>query len=611
MNKQKHKSRGKSTRLTSESHAAGLQEMLNLAIQHHQAGRLSEAERAYRRILEASPDNVDALHMLGMLAYQSGNNDSAIALINKALHHSPASAEIHNNLGKVHESRGKPDEAIAASRRAIAINPDYDLAHYNLGNALNAQGKYEEAAASYQHALRIRPDYAEAYHGQATALDALGRQDEAVTCCQEALRIKPEFVDAHITLAAALISLQRPEEALKHCQRAVEIKPDDIDAIALLTDITDQTGDIERAYQHLRPLLETINNDIGADHVNVALAFSSISKHLGRQQEAISLMEQMLERNPSLSVTSRRKLHFNLGKLYDATGEYDKAFAHFQQGNASKPVTSNSARHAAEVDSLIAVYSTDFMTRMPRASIRSDRPVFIVGMARSGTSLVEQILSSHPAVFGAGELPDIIQLPLSLHIILGTEQRYPQCSPLLTQDKLDTLAQHYLERLESLSSDATRVTDKMPGNFTHLGLIELLLPDARVIHCMRDPLDTCLSCYFQIFSRSHPYSYDLANLGAFYNGYRKIMQHWRQVLTIPMMEVQYEELVTNQEPVSRKLIEFCGLEWDERCLEFHKTKRFVGTASFDQVRQPIYKKSVGRWKNYERHIGLLKKVLEL
>ncbi|MEE8428711.1 MAG: sulfotransferase, partial [Gammaproteobacteria bacterium] len=158
--------------------------------------------------------------------------------------------------------------------------------------------------------------------------------------------------------------------------------------------------------------------------------------------------------------------------------------------------------------------------------------------------------------------------------------------------------------------DAVRVIDKMPGNFMHLGLIELLFPDARVIHCQRDSLDTCLSCYFQDFSRSHPYSYQLSNLGVFYKGYRRVMRHWKGLLTIPMMEVQYEDLVANQESVSRQLVDFCGLEWHEGCLQFHNTERFVGTASYDQVRQPMYNRSVGRWKNYEHHLGPLREALE-
>jgi hypothetical protein len=265
--------------------------------------------------------------------------------------------------------------------------------------------------------------------------------------------------------------------------------------------------------------------------------------------------------------------------------------------------------HRLEMDALMNIYSPEFMARMPRASIRSERPVFIVGMVRSGTSLVEQILASHPAVYGAGELPDIIQTVLSLHTVLGTEQHYPQCLSKLTQEKTDWLAQQYLGHLASLSPDAARVIDKMPGNFMHLGFIELLFPGARIIHCMRDPLDTCLSAYFQDFSRTHQYSYDLSNLGAFYREYLRVMQHWREVLKLPMLEVRYEELVANQEAVTRRMVEFCGLEWDERCMQFHKAKRYVATASYDQVRQPLYNKSAGRWKHYERFLEPLRKGL--
>jgi hypothetical protein len=231
--------------------------------------------------------------------------------------------------------------------------------------------------------------------------------------------------------------------------------------------------------------------------------------------------------------------------------------------------------------------------------------VFIVGMVRSGTSLVEQILSSHPDVHGAGELPDIIQITNGLQDFLGASAPYPECLSLLKQEHLDALAQHYLEHLKQISPDARRVVDKMPGNFMHLGLIEMLFPEARVIHCMRDPVDTCLSAYFQDFSRSHPYAYDLSNLGAFYRAYLKVMAHWRKILRLPLFELQYEDLIANQEQVSRALIEFCGLEWDDRCLQFHETQRFVGTASYDQVNRPLYKQSVARWKRYERHLGPL------
>jgi hypothetical protein len=232
-------------------------------------------------------------------------------------------------------------------------------------------------------------------------------------------------------------------------------------------------------------------------------------------------------------------------------------------------------------------------------------------MPRSGTTLVEQILSSHPAVYGAGELKDIGELANSLPGMIGTNKPFPQNIALLTRVHLDRLATTYLDRLRELSPDALRVTDKMLG-FIYLGLIELILPGARVIHCVRDPQDTCLSAYFQDFSESHPYAYDLHNLGVYYSGYRRIMNNWKNVLiNVRMMEVSYEELVRNQEAVSRRMIDFCDLPWDDRCLQFHENRRYVATASYDQVRQPMYRSSVGRWKNYERHLNKLKAALAL
>ena len=242
------------------------------------------------------------------------------------------------------------------------------------------------------------------------------------------------------------------------------------------------------------------------------------------------------------------------------------------------------------------------MARLPRARVHSDRPVFIVGMVRSGTTLVEQILSSHPDVYGAGELPDITEITRALPGFLGTGDRYPECLPKLTPEAADVMARRYLDRLTQIAPKARRVTDKLPGNFMYLGLIEFLFPGARIIHCMRDPVDTCLSAYFQDFSNNHPYAYDLSNLGAFYRGYLKLMAHWRKVIHLPLLEIKYEDLISDQERVTRSLVEFCGLEWDNRCLQFHETKRFVGTASHDQVNRPLYRESIQRWKNYERHL---------
>ena len=242
---------------------------------------------------------------------------------------------------------------------------------------------------------------------------------------------------------------------------------------------------------------------------------------------------------------------------------------------------------------------------MPRSANRSKLPVFIVGMPRSGTSLVEQILASHPQVCGAGELEDAHGMTVTLATMLGGKIAYPACLTSAKRRHLDELAQRYLAKLSKFSRTAMRVTDKMPHNFMALGLIELLFPGAHIIHCKRDPVDTCLSIYGLEFNTNHPYADNLEHLGAYYLEYLRLMEHWKTVLSVPILEVQYEELVADQEGVSRQMVEFCGLPWDVRCLNFHQAERVVTTHSYDQVRRPIYKQSVARWKNYESHLAPL------
>ncbi len=580
----------------------------NLGIAYQELQQFPAAEKCFRTVIKLQNNFPRIYAHLGYVLGHQGKQEDAVSAYSHALEYEPNAPDIHFHLSAAHSAAGYFDAAAACLRTALQHKPDYAEAHLKIADILQAGGNHKEAEKHYLDAIKYRTNYAEAHRGLATLLNFLGRQSEAVDHAREALRSNPDYADAHIALAASIITLQQPDEAMKHAERALEIEPNNINAIALAANISTHTGDKHAAYHRLKPLLDKGIETFGPDQINIALTFSLISQEVGKQDEAIRLLEKLLH-EPALPDANRPNLLFNLGMLYDSVGDYDKAFSHYSEGNSLKPLKFDRDDFDAYIDNIINMFSPDFMMRMPRTSSRSERPIFVVGMARSGTSLVEQILASHPEVFGAGELPDIVQLPLSLPAITDTSETYPQCMPHLTKDKMDSIALDYLNHLSELSSTATRVIDKMPGNFMHLGLIALLFPDARVIHCMRDPVDSCLSCYFQDFSRSHPYSYDLKNLGAFYNGYRKIMQYWKGLLDIPIFEVQYEELVANQEEVSRSLVEFCGLEWDEQCLQYYNTDRFVGTASYAQVRQPIYKKSVNRWKNYEQYLEPLKKSL--
>jgi len=508
-------------------------------------------------------------------------------------------------MGLTLRALGRLGEAADSLSEAVKLYPEYVPYSLGLAKLQQVMDDHSRALGGFQRVLQIEPENGEAHFGKGEVLHVLDRHQEAISSYRQAVRYRPNIIRYKIGLAAALMGESRHEEAAEYCEAAMSARPDDTDAIALAAQIAVRRGEPGKAYDYLRPLLEN-----GDQSENVIMAFANVSRDVGRTSEAIRLLQDAVDKGANQTTVGRVNLHFSLGRLYDRKGEYDRAFHHFEQGNRLKQVSFGAAHHMLEVDALVAQNSWYFINRLPRSGIHSERPVFIVGMPRSGTTLVEQILASHPAVFGAGELPDIGQMAERLPALLGTQKQFPQCLSLVNQEQLDTLATAYLARLEKLSPDAEHVTDKMLG-FMYLGLIQLVLPHARVIHCRRDPLDTCLSGYFQDFSSAHPYSYDLYNLGVYYRGYEKIMQNWRNVLSLPVLEVQYEDMVADQEAVSRKLIEFCGLEWNDSCLRFHEHERFVGTASYDQVRQPIYSSSVGRWKNYEKFIGPLREALDL
>jgi tetratricopeptide (TPR) repeat protein len=566
-------------------------------------GKFDEAMAHYQRAVQLKPDFAEVYHSMGHLCQTQGKLDEAVDHYQQALRLKPDFAEVYSNLGAVFRSQGRFEEAVTSYRQALQYKPDFAEALSNLGNVLQAQGKISEAIGYYQRALQLRPDFAEVYNNLGTAQQEQGRIGVAMVNFQRALQLKPDYAEALSNLGSVLEIRGQHEEAKAHFRRAQQLKPAFVEALVGEINGLEREGNFEQAYARLRPFIEA-----GVDNPAVIGAYATLCRRLDRRSEAREVLEQRLAYG-KLSASERRNLLFGLGQVCDELGEYDQAFAYCQQANALKPHHFDPRQHAAFIDALIATYNADFLRRMPRATHRSERPVFIVGMPRSGTSLVEQILASHPAVFGAGELRDIPQIVASLPASLGTLRQYPHCLELLTQEVVDAQAQRYLDQLARLAHDASRVTDKLPGNFQHLGLIALLFPQARVIHCLRDPLDTCLSCYFLDFTAQHPYAYDLTHLGLYYRHYQRLMRHWRGVLDVALLEVQYEDLTAHQEEVSRQMVDFCGLEWDDRCLRFHETKRLVYTASYDQVRRPMYTKSRGRHRHYEHHLGPLKAAL--
>lgn len=571
---------------------------LLMGVIHGRFENFAQAEKCCRRVTALSPAApVGHFNLAITLQKQRKFSEAAVSL-RQAIKLNPSYAEAHSELGvALQMSGGEASKVAECYQRAIALKPGYVEAHYNLAAVLRDQAIIVDAERHFREAIRLRPGMVKAHDALGQMYLSVGYLDRAFSVYQAAIILHPDESDLHFQLAAVLTSMGRNEEAKKSLQRVLELSPGNPQVIARQVKVLERTGDVAEAYDLLRPLLECEEPD-----VDVVLAYAVLAKHLGHQSQVRELLESVLSRQ--MPVEQCKSVHFALGKLCDEGKDYEQAFAHWQSANNLARQKHDPKKNAQMFADLKTAFSAENCSRRPRATNQSALPVFIVGMPRSGTSLVEQILASHPEVHGAGELNDISDLINRLASQAGW-QAYLRSLDVIKAEQVDELAQSHLINLAAFSPQSSRVTDKMPHNFRNLGMIDMLFPGARVIHCLRDPVDTCLSIYSLPFTANHAYASDLVQLGMYYRQYQDLMAHWKKVLRIPILEVQYEEIVANQEEMSRKMIEFCGLAWDARCLRFHETKRVVITPSCDQVRQPIYKKSVARWKNYERHLGPL------
>ncbi len=622
-----------------------IEQRLAQAVQHQQAGRLAEAEALYRGILQEAPRHPHALHLLGVLAYQVGRYPEAIQLIQQALMIHGPHPVFHSNLGSVYLAAGLLVEAVAHSREAVRLQPDLADGHNNLGVALRRQGQLEEAEAAFRRAIELNPNHVDARASLGAILHKQGKLQEALDVLHETVSRAPRHAQAQNDLAGLLLALDHPEEAVKHFQAAIQLRPRFPEAYSNLGLALRDLHRFDEAMECFRNALR-MNPNYAQAHNNLGFALEAqgkIEAALAEFHEALRLEPQNTMALASLSnlvlaghyrlsdseartlrevsarrdlpVDDRQRMEFALARQLEQEGTYAEAFEHYQRGNELRKELNRRRGIVFDpvvlhrlVDRIIATFTPELFNRVS-SGLDSELPVFVLGMLRSGTTLTEQILASHPRVHGAGELDDWDRLVVALSERLGAKEEYPECARSMTADQARALGEERLERLRKLGGDALRVVDKLPRNFMHLGLIAILLPKARVIHCRRDPVDTCLSCFLQNFANPHPWSLDLRDLGLYYREYERLMEHWKRVLPLPILELHYEELTANQEAESRRLIAFCGLEWDERCLRFHETERVVRTASSLQVRQPMYRSSVGKWKRYEAQLGPLLEAL--
>ena len=567
--------------------------LINLGNALRSIGRGDEAVACFRQALAIKPDFAAAHNNLGNALRDQGQLKEAVESYRSALAAEPEHAEVHANLGDVLLNLGHVDEAIACYRRALEIIPEYAAAHAKLGNALRHLWRAEEAAASCRRALEIKPDYAEAHNTLGSVSLDCGYLVDAEASFQRAVELKPDYAEAHSNLAFVIRLCSRAAEAEASCRKALDLNPRLTAAIALLADIHADKGEFAEAEALLK---RACANEPGSAPVWAALArFRKMTDN-----DAAWLAEAQRIAAQVLPPRQEVCLRYALGKYFDDVRDFDKAFGNYQRANELTRAHSKHDRSALEntFDRVIDLYDRTWISRHRGNANASSRPVFIVGLQRTGTTLAEQILASHPAVFGAGAL--IFWRPAAsayeMAVASGGE----------SEALLAPLAQDYLRLLEQHSGAALRVVDKRNSNFMCLGLMHATFPNARIIHLTRNPIDVCLSNYFHEFNLAHAYSNDLSDMAHYYSLYARLMEHWRATLPSgAILDVPYEGLVDDLEAWARKMLGFIGLPWDPHCLDFHRTQRTVITASKWQVRQKLTRSSVERWRNYAKFIGPL------
>lgn len=532
-------------------------ELLMQAVLAFQGGRLDEAESLAERTLRLAPRFSPALQLLGMIAGRTGRGSLAIKWLREAAARDQESPDIRVELARVLCAEGRAADAVPVFQDALRLRPDDPAIHDGLGLAYLGARRVSEAVGSFQAAAAARPDLAAYSCHLGSALEGLGRDRAAIEAYEQALRAAPDLDEALVGLGRVLQEIGDFDQASGHLERAIALRPLQTEPyLRLVSGRPVRDGD--------RPLI-------------------------GR-------MEALLDKG--LPQQDCQTLHYALGKAFDNLGEYERAMSHFDRANDSAVTQLRLAgrrfdrkQHAADVDRIIATFTTDFFADHAPVGTSSELPLFVLGMIRSGTTLVEQILSSHPAIGAGGELRFWGEkAPMMSQAARGT----------LSRAAVRRLSDDYCAQLRGLAPDAALVTDKMPTNFLLIGLIRLVFPRARIIHCRRNPLDTCLSIYLTPYANMTDFAHDRANIVSYYRQYERLMEHWRRLLAPDrFLEIDYERLVADPETVTRQMIAFCGVGWDDRCLRHERNPRLIRTPSKWQARQPVYTGSVARWRRYE------------
>ena len=603
-------------------------------------GDLSDAEPLFRVVLAMRPDHFGSLLALGSICALTNRLDDAKRYLTQAIAANKDAAEAHGSLGAVHTSAGDLNAAAACYDKALALAPDHPGIHYAYAMLLQSLGRSAEAIDHLRRAVSGRPDHIDAHFALGNLLYAGGQDAEAIECYFKVLQFNPRHPETHNNLGNVYQRQGQMERAITHYKTAIEINPSYPDAYGNLGNAYLVLDRLEESIAQNRRALELKPSRFGS-HNNQGVAFQA----LGRFEEAERAFERALELEPreasvhlnlanmgrfkagdrrlpglkkllneveSLDADNQIAAHFAVGKALGDLGQYQDAFRHLLKANALKrrDIIYDEPQRLAMFENIRTTFSQDFIKARSGVGDTSWSPIFIVGMPRSGTTLMEQVLASHSKVFGAGELETFKEALAECVSSQGIVPAYPALVEALSPDHIHQLGEIYTTRVCARAPEAERIVDKMPLNFVFVGLIHLALPNARFINVRRDPLDTCVSCFSLLFTGSQPFAYDLAELGRYYRGYETVMEHWHKVLPPGVMiDVHYEDLVDDLEGTARRVLRHCDLDWEDACRDFHDTKRAVRTASLMQVREPVYRRSIGTWRRYAEFLEPLGQAL--
>lgn len=528
-----------------------------------------QAMAKYNYILEHVSDCDEALLMRGALRGELGQIDGAIKDLEESIKLNNTNDSAYATLAYLYQRKNDSEKALALCRSAIALNSSNKEAIKlliqicnKLGSDMLANSQYDQAEPYFRAILDHRNCDTVILYKLVLVLRGQGKIEKSIELAEKILNIEPAHIRAKTHIAASYELL----------------------------------GEIEKG----TTLIESLLND-HPDHPMVSIVYAHYALRNKRQADGISALTSMLRGQNIQEYDSVTALMF-LGKLHDSIKEYDAAFNYYQQANELLDKNYDPYTHTSYTSNLISYFSREKYAAMPESENTSDELIFIVGMPRSGSSLIEQIIATHSSVFGAGELTFVNNLVSNMQDEIVSAYAYPACLDESDAGIMNDLAEKLITDMRAINPDSLKITDKLPHNFLHIGLIHKLLPNAKIIHCLRDARDTCLSCYFQYFAGYHPYANNLHSLARHYLDYERLMNHWTNELNIPMLTVSYENVVSDTRAEIKRIIDYLGLPWQEECMDFHKNKRTVATSSYNQVNKKIYSGSVGRWKNYESYL---------